>query len=46
MTADRKSATRQVSHEQISKLAYKYSLKNQTASAEENWLKAEAKLLK
>jgi outer membrane biosynthesis protein TonB len=46
VTTDRKSAASTVSHEQIAKLAYQYSLKNQAASAEENWFKAEAKLRK
>jgi hypothetical protein len=43
---DRKSAARPVSHEQIAKLAYQFSLKNAAATAEENWFKAEAKLRK
>lgn len=40
-----KVAAASLTHEQIAKLAYQYWLKNQKASAQENWLKAEAKLV-
>jgi hypothetical protein len=41
-----KGVAPRVSHEQIATVAYRLSLQNQAASAEENWLKAEAKLLR